>query len=129
MQLEILPIVIAAALNMVVGYAWYSPWLFGKEWIRLAGVSQDEMKKRKWAPLAGFACSLVIAFFLSFFQNIGAISNVSDGMLFSGLLWLGFSGTSQISGVIWVGHPFKLFLLNAGGSLLGYLVMGGFIAS
>lgn len=129
MQVEILPVVLAAVLNMVVGYAWYSPWLFGKVWAKLAKVDESEMNKRKWAPIAGFACSLVIAYFLAFFQNIGAISNVSDGMLFSGLLWLGFNATAQISGVIWVGQPFRLFILNAGGSLLGYLVMGGFIAS
>lgn len=129
MQIELIPVLLAAVLNMIVGYTWYSPWMFGSQWSKLSGISQEAMKKKRWAPLYSFATGLTVAYFIAFFQNLATISNVSDGMLFAGLLWLGFSASTGISAVIWEGKPFKLFLINASGSLVGYLVMGGVIAS
>ena len=87
-----LGIVIAAILNMVIGFFWYSKWLFGPVWLKLCDMKERELKMKKNArPLVyAFIVSLVIAFFLAFFEMHLGITNVSDGM------YLGFDGVLVI---------------------------------
>lgn len=123
-----LVIVIAAVVNMVIGFFWYSKWLFGPTWHKLSHES-SKMKGDKTAMLYGFIASLVIAFFLAFFEGYLGVTTVSDGMFVGFCLWLGFVATTQISGVIWGGRSLKLFFLNTGCKLLSYLVMSGIIGA
>ena len=131
-QIDWLVVVIAAVLNMIIGFLWYSKWLFGKAWIRLAKLSEKEIKDmegNKASILYGFVVSLVIAYFLAFFEGYLGVTTVSDGMFVGFCLWLGFVATTQITSVIWGKRPFQLFLLDAGCKLLSYLVMSGVIGA
>lgn len=129
-QFDWIAIILAALLNMAIGFLWYSKWLFGKTWLRLAKKSEGEMKKgRGISVFYGFITSLVIAFFLAFFEGYLGVTTVSDGMFVGFCLWLGFVATTQVSLVIWANQPFSLFLLDTGYKLLSFLVMGGIIGA
>jgi xanthine/uracil permease len=129
MQTDWLLVVVAAILNVVIGAIWYSKRLFGPAWLKLCEMKEKEMKGNKKGMLWGFVVSLIIAYFLSFFQGHLGVTSISDGMLVGFLLWLGFVATTQISGVLWCKKPFKLFAINTGYKLLSFLVMSGIIAS
>jgi archaellum biogenesis protein FlaJ (TadC family) len=127
-QMDWLVIVIAAVVNMVIGFFWYSKWLFGPLWHKLA--HESEKKKRdNTAQIYWFITSLVMAFFLAFFEGYLGVTTVSDGMFVGFCIWLGFVATTQISCVIWSGRPLQLFFVNTGGKLLSYLVMSGIIGA
>lgn len=128
-QIDWLVVVIAAVLNMVIGYLWYSKWLFAHAYATLCKHSEKEMKPDAKTLLMGFIASLVIAFFLSFFEAYLGVTTVTDGMFVGFLIWLGFVATTQISSVIWCKKPFKLFLINSGFRLVSYLVMSGLIGA
>lgn len=128
-QIDWLVVVIAAVLNMVIGYFWYSKWLFGKTWLKLSKMSEKEMKGDKSSILYGFITSLVIAFFLAFFEGYLGVTTVSDGMFVGFCIWLGFVATTQVASVVWCKGPFQLFLLHTGCKLLSYLVMSGVIGA
>ena len=128
-QIDWLVVVIAAVLNMIIGYFWYSKWLFGKTWAKLSKSHEKSTKENKTAILYGFIASLVIAFFLSFFEGYLGVTTVSDGMFVGFCIWLGFVATTQISSVIWCNKSFQLFLLHSGCKLLSYLVMSGLIGA
>ena len=59
MEVEInwLAVLLAALANMVIGAVWYMPQLFGKEWQKIVGLKDKDMKagapvgykKQKWA--------------------------------------------------------------------------------
>ncbi|MEN9654111.1 MAG: hypothetical protein RL235_223, partial [Chlamydiota bacterium] len=115
-------IVIAAVLNMVIGFLWYSKWLFGPAWLKLAKLHAGDMKGEKMAMVYGLANSLVIAYFLAFFETYMRVTTVTDGMFVGFCVWLGFVATQQISGVIWAKHPFSLFVLDGGYKLVSLLV-------
>lgn len=129
LQVDWLAIVIAALLNMIIGFVWYSRALFGDAWMRLKGVKSAEMKKHKWASLWGMINSLVIAYFLAFFQGYLSVTTVSDGVFIGFCLWLGFVATTQISPVIWCAKPLKLFFIDSGYKLFSLLVMSGVIGA
>ena len=122
-------IVIAALLNMGIGFVWYSKWLFGPTWMKLAEVKGKKAKTDKLAIFWGFVVALVIAYFLELFARNLAITTVSDGMFLGFCAWLGFVATTQISCVIWHRKPWQLFAINTGCKLLTFLVMGGVIGS
>jgi len=42
-----LAILVSGIISMVVGAFWYSPAVFGKEWIKLSGFSNKQLAKAK----------------------------------------------------------------------------------
>ncbi len=128
-QIDWLVVVIAAILNMVISFLWYSNWLFGKLWMKLSHQGDRDMKHEKSAYLYGFINSLVIAYFLAFFEGYLGVTTVTDGMFVGFCLWLGFVSTTQVTSVIWKKRPIKLFFLDTGAKLLTFLVMGGIIGA
>lgn len=127
-QVDLLTVVIAAVLNMIIGFFWYSKWLFGPTWIKLHKVNMEK-EHNKMAMLYAFIVSLVIAYFLAFFEAYMGVTTVTDGMFVGFCAWLGFVATTQISAVIWCKCTFKGFLLDTGCKLLSFLVMSGVIGA
>lgn len=128
-QIEVdwLPVFVAAVANMMIGFVWYSDCLFGSLWIQL---NRFEQKKRSvLSILLASIDSLIIAYFIGVFQFVAAITTVLDGMFLGVCLWLGFVVTTQISSVIWGNTPFRLFLIDTGYKLLSFVVMAGIISA
>lgn len=129
-QIDLLTVVVAAVLNMIIGTCWYSKWLFGSKWMKLCKVKEaDCCKVGRIHLLYAFIVSLVIAYFLAFFEAYLGITTVTDGMFIGFCIWLGFVATTQISGVIWMHKSFQVFLINTGCKLLSFLVMSGIIGA
>ncbi len=128
-SIDWLGVLVAAVLNMVIGFVWYSKWLFGPLWLKLAGGESSHMGDAKLALLSTFASSLVIAFFIDFFEAHIGVTTVSDGVFIGVCAWAGFVATTQIGSVIWLKRPFKLFLLDTGAKLLSFAVMGGILGA
>ncbi|PIS02747.1 MAG: hypothetical protein COT85_01575 [Chlamydiae bacterium CG10_big_fil_rev_8_21_14_0_10_42_34] len=126
-QIDLLTVLIAAILNMVIGYFWYSKWLFGSNRSILSKLGVSKMSKFSW--IYGSIVSLVIAYFLAYFEAYLGITSVTDGMFVGFCFWLGFVATTQISAVIWEGHSFQSFLINTGCKLLSFLAMSGLIGA
>lgn len=127
-QIDILTVLIAAVLNMVIGFFWYSKWLFGPIWMKLHHIKQEDCSS-KLPIFYTFIVSLVIAYFLAFFEGYLGVLTVTDGMFVGFCIWLGFVATTQISSVIWCRAPFRLFLLDTACKLLSFLVMSGVIGA
>ena len=116
---------IAAVLNMVIGFFWYSKWLFGDK----RNQPSNKSVTSKLAPFLTFIVSLVIAYFLAFFETYVGVTTVSDGMFVGFCLWLGFVATTQFLSVLWDGQPLKQFLIHSGCKLLSFLAMSGVIGA
>lgn len=126
-QVDWLTVVVAAILNMVIGFFWYSKWLFGPTWMHLHKIQACKMERATLVYAA--IVSLVIAYFLALAEGYLGVTTVTDGMFVGFCAWLGFVATTQISSVIWCKAPFQLFLLDTGCKLLSFLVMSGVIGA
>ena len=122
-------IVIAAILNMVINFVWYSRWLFGKQWCKLAKMKEDDMKDCRGAIAWSIVISLLTAYFLSWFEFHVGVTTVQDGLFVGFCVWLGFIATTQSSAVVWCKKPFNLYLIETGNRLLAFLVMGGVLGA
>ena len=63
MKINFIALFVAALSTLVVGYIWYHPRVFGKIWMKEAGVTEQKMKPNAILPLIGI--SLVYAFLIS----------------------------------------------------------------
>lgn len=148
-----LPILAAAASEMVVGYIWYSEYLFGPLMRQVTGrKKKSEMSKEiimHFLTAIIKATALFIA--ISIMQNVTTAGYFQEGLgriftLFmhdpslnnnsmtlslktAGFMWLGFMFPARAACNIWGDKNFKKFLITAGGQLSMIMAMAATIAT
>ncbi len=131
-----LAILLCGVAAMVLGFLWYGP-LFGKVWMKEAGMSPDMMDKAKHDPAAKrammrsyaimFLSSLVMAYILShvlvFATSYMGTSGVMAGLSSAFWMWLGFIATTSIGSVLWEMKTWKYWMIVAGYYLVDLSIM------
>jgi hypothetical protein len=135
MGVNLLAVMVAAIATMVVGFLWYSPFLFAKPWMVLMGYDPNDKagleQMRKSAGKSygiSFLASLLSAFVLGKIIVITTVDSSLYGMKIGFAIWLGFVATVQLTEVLFAKKPAKLFLINTGYQMVCYLVMGAILA-
>ncbi len=128
MDINLIPILVCGVASMVIGFLWYSPFLFGNVWMKLSGISKETIKEAnsKMPIIYGtmFVASLVMAYVLSMVVSLMGVTEVMDGVKAAVWVWLGFIATTMLTGVLYEGKPLKLYAINSGYHLVTLLVMG-----
>jgi len=126
-QLNILAILVAALSSFILGGLWYSNILFGKPWMREAGLTEEKVNSANMPRTfsLAFLASLFIAFNLAMF--LGPESTLHTGMFYGFLA--GFGWVAMAFGIndLFEQRSFKLFAINAGYHMLSFLIMGAII--
>jgi hypothetical protein len=124
----------AAAATMVIGFLWYSPFLFAKPWMIAMGYDPADKDRiaamqKSAGPKYGiaFLASLLTAFMLGKVIFNLAISTALYGMKVGFAVWLAFVMTVQLTDMLFGNRPRNLFLINTGYQLACYLVMGAIL--
>ena len=130
-SLNWLAILLAAISTMVLGFLWYSPFLFAKAWAREMGydlndkAKMDEMRKSAGPAYAGsFVASLISAFTLALVLHGMQTQSLHFGLMASFHIWLGFVATVQFTGALFARQSMRLLAINTGYQLVCYLAMG-----
>lgn len=130
-------ILIAGIVSMALGFVWYSPFVFGKIWMKEKGLTKEVLAKnqRKMQKfyLLSFIASLVTAFVLAqiiFLSNFfSGASFLQTGIMVGFFAWLGFVLPVQFTAIIFGSQNWKLLALDAGYQLVSLLAMGVVLAS
>jgi len=131
-HIDILGIILATVAYMIVGWLWYSPFIFGKRWMKLMrmdAVSPDEMvvlkKSSNRAMILTGINALIMAFVLE--RVIYNVPLVTFGMTIalSVLLWIGLVATSCANEYIfsYKGKPWSVYLINQGNMIVTIIIM------
>lgn len=123
---------LAAVVSMAVGFAWYNPMLFGKQWMKLMGHTTASMKsaQKEMGMLYGvsFVAALFTAFVLSHVmtmsENFFHYPMLTTGLMSAFWMWLGFVAPVQLTDVIFGNKKWLLFGINTGYQLTALLCMG-----
>jgi hypothetical protein len=125
-------VLVSGILAMAVGAFWYSPAGFGKQWMRLSGITPEQMNagKGKMGTLyaLGLLGAIVMATVLAFFVGFARAATASAGAQVGFWAWLGFIVPLLLGGVLWERKPWALFVLNAGYHLVVMVAMGVLLA-
>jgi len=124
----------SAVATMVIGFLWYSPFLFAKPWMVAMGYDPEDKARiaemRKSAGLKygiSFLASLLSAFILGKIIFHLAISTSLYGMKAGLGVWAAFVMTVQLTDKLFTNKPWNLFLINTGYQLACYLAMGAIL--
>jgi hypothetical protein len=135
MGINLWSVLVAAVATMILGFLWYSPFLFARPWTVLMGYDpNDKAKIEEMQKGAGkiygiaFVASLVSAFVLAKIIDVTTVNSALYGMKIGFAMWLGFVTTVQLTGVLFAKQPVKLYLINTGYQLVCYLAMGAILA-
>lgn len=128
-----LAVLVAAIAAMVVGGAWYSPLLFGRQWMKLRGMDPASMQGGMKFPMGmmvqEFITTLIMAFIIAqFVAWVGAVGLVG-GLMLGFWLWLGLVVTVMYGATLWEKYPLGLLVINAGLRFVNVLLMAAIIAS
>jgi Na+/proline symporter len=135
-----LAVITAAVATMIVGFVWYSQALFGRLWMKIIGKenlspAEQEQMKKDIGPHFGimFAGTLVGAFIFALFVRWLHANTAFQGMQVGFWAWLGFIFPVVLGAALFSGKDksmvWSLFLVQAGHSLVGMLVMGAILGA
>jgi hypothetical protein len=128
-------VLVAAIANIVVGSLWYGP-IFGKQWKKLMGFSDSDMRSMKMTPTQAYVGGLVTALIMAYVLAhdaaawagfYGGAGTFAFAFQLAFWIWLGYVATTQVGSVLWEGKPWKLFWLNTFQSLVSFIVMASIL--
>jgi hypothetical protein len=125
-----LVVLVSAIVSMIIGSIWYSPAVFGKQWMRLVGKTQEDIQKMNKGPVYGgmFLLALVLAYVMSHIIDFAQATTISRGLKTGFWTWLGFVATTKGAEYLFLGKPRTLYMIDVGYHLVEFLVIGALIA-
>jgi len=138
-NINLLAVLAAAIVSFLIGVVWYSKYVFGKQWRKLSGKSDAEVKKMFIrVMIGGFVISLVMSFVLAHFIFYSSIflavffqSSVAVllAMVTAFLIWIGFVAPVVLNNLLYKTKPMMLVLIDGGYYLVSLLAMAAVIAA
>jgi hypothetical protein len=128
-------ILITGIAGFLIGALWYSPVLFGHQWMKLTGMTEKKMKAMKknsnmgLIMLVGFLATLLTAFILANFIGFLGTGGPYRGLEIGFWVWLGFVFPVQLGMVLWEGKSVSLLALNTSHQLVMLIVMGAMLGA
>jgi hypothetical protein len=122
-------VLVTGIVGFIIGALWYSPVLFGKQWMEFSGISSKKMKEMKKNGMAmqmiiGFIATLLTSFILANFIVFAGATTALTGLKLAFWIWLGFVFPVQLGMVLWEGKSPNLLVINASHQLVMLIVMG-----
>ncbi len=129
-------ILVSAIVTMILGALWFGP-VFGSEWQRLMGFSEERMAAFRTKGLANLyviqalgalVMSYVLEHAIVFAGSYLMINGIPAGLMIGFSCWFGFIAPVTIGSVLWEGKPLKLWYISSGYYLVSFLLMGMILA-
>jgi hypothetical protein len=123
------PFIVAVLVKIVVGALWYSPALFLREWQRLQGISDEQMKGGMAKAMTTWIIgALLMAFVLAHAVFYAGAKGIGTGAAVGFFNWLGFILVVLLDDWAAAKRPVKLLVINAGANLVALVIMGAILA-
>ena len=121
-------VILAGFSYLIVGALWYSPLLFGKQWMKLNGFTDEDFKSKKpmWMiTLVSFLSAVVASFAISLIM--GEHSNGPFGAIIGACIAVFFISMSKLMKVLFENQPLRLFFIHAGFDIVAYMMLGAIV--
>ena len=118
----------AVVAKQAIGFAWYSPFLFGRQFAAASGLTEAEIQPRMMKAiradvLGGAVTALVLAHVISY----AGVNDPFFGALVGLMCWAGFTVPAAAAPTLFEGRPVKLLALQGGYMALALAAMGAIL--
>lgn len=121
-----LAVLVATIAAFVIGGIWYSPAVFGKQWMKVLGIKEGAAKDGMAAVMVkSFIVTFIMATTLAMFTPAG----LNEGLMTGAVLGLGIAAMNSLNNMIYETKPTNFIFINVGYTLFMYLAMGAIIGA
>jgi len=120
-------VIVSTLVAYFFGALWYSPFLFGKAWMRALGKSREELPAPTLPMLIGFILTFLTALGLALIMNSMGATTLLKGILVGLVVAIAFIVTNTLSEYLYSGESMKLFWIHAGYRFVYILIMGAIL--
>jgi hypothetical protein len=117
-------ILVAALSTFLIGGLWYSPAVFGKAWMAENGFTEEGMKNANMAKIFGLAFVLGLIAAVNLAMFLQGENSALNGAFYGFLAGFGWVATFVGTHYLFERKSFRLFLINAGYSIVALTIMG-----
>ena len=126
-EVTFLPILVAGIANLILGFIWYHPKVFGTVWMAGAGVTPEMAEKgKKRMPImagVGVLASMVVAYVMNHFGIAWGVFDWIGAVELGFWCWLGFVAPVLLGSILWEQKPLNYYAINSGYWLVALIVM------
>jgi hypothetical protein len=120
-------IAVAGAANYVLGAVYYTA--LGPHWLEALGKKKEDINRRDPKPYAiAFVGGMASAFFLAWVMQMTGQTGVVSALALGAVVGIGFCAATAAKHYAFSGAKLKLFLIDQGVNVLGFLLMSTLIA-
>ncbi|MEK6982478.1 MAG: DUF1761 domain-containing protein [Candidatus Micrarchaeota archaeon] len=128
-MINAISVIIGTVVSIVIGMIWYSPSVFGKQWMKELKMKESEVKKSDTGKtyflmtVMSVVQTFVLAIVLEQFRITGALY----GALIGVLLWAGFIATTNFSSVLFEKRSSMTYTIFSVYQLVAMIAIGASI--
>jgi hypothetical protein len=126
--INIWAVLAAVVAKQVIGFLWYSPFLFGHKFAEASGQTEAEIQPRMIKAIRGdVAGAAVTALVLAYVISSAGVIGPFFGALVGLMCWAGFTVPAAAAPVLFERRPVKLLALQSGYMALALAAMGAIL--
>jgi hypothetical protein len=129
---EILGVILSAVASIVIGGAWYSPFLFGPMWMRETGLTEERMKNMRTTPAQAVSLAIVLGLLFALLMNVLftwiGVRTVAQGALLAAACSLTFYVVPLLIHAVFEDSSKKVWVIYASHELLLAIVTGAIVS-
>jgi hypothetical protein len=111
-----LPILFSGVVSVIIGALWYSPFLFGRAWVRLNNLTPEQIEKGKSRmpifSLLALIANMLVAYVMVYFAAAWGVYDWVRAVELGFWAWVGFVVPPMLGMVLWDHRPITLYLIN-----------------
>ncbi len=117
-------VLVGAVVAMIIGAVWYG--VFAEPWMKAVGKKKEELKGTGMSYLWAFVFALVSTWALAMFVGMAGATTFGDGAMVGFWAWI-VVAAAMAGNVLWEGRSWNLWMINAGNTLVTFLVVAGLL--
>lgn len=116
-SIHLIAVLIAGLLGSIIGMTWFSPWAFGKAWMRMVTIAPDRVPGKKGmlgSAVIGTVFNIILAYVLLYFGRAWGVFDWVSAIELAFWIWLGFMVPVIVNTILWERKPWKWLAINGG---------------
>jgi len=119
-----LAVIVVTIIYFLIHFFWYFPFVFGNIWLKLVGKESEPKSKIIRDTIIMIPTSFVTVLMIEVIIDLTGMNDILSALIISILLWVGFVATIGINQNNFNDRGVKLFLLEYGFYLIGFIIAG-----
>lgn len=120
------PVVVAVVAAAFISGIWYSPMLFGKQWVALRSEAlhvAPDPHIASWKFIVEVIREIVVAYVITRLVSQLKVTRLLSALSLGFWVWMGFPVSMLVGASLWDNKPWALSLIHGGDWLTKMLVM------